>query len=144
MGNRNSGPRLQSTAIKILRGTRKDRINFHEAPAPAGGVVKPPELGEDASQIWDELAPLCLEMGTLTPADVRPFALLCELQATAIVASMLKRRPKRFREGVALEKQIAAAIRPYYALFGLDPVSRQRIRVATNDAPPVSKWAGLK
>ena len=144
MGNRNSGPRPTATAVKLLRGVRKDRINFQEARPPTGAIAKPPELWDRAARVWDELAPLCLDMGTLSAADVRPFALLCELQATAIVASEMKRKPKTFRDGAALEKQVATAIRPYYALFGLDPVSRQRIRVASNDAPPVSKWAGLK
>jgi hypothetical protein len=93
--------------------------------------------------MWEELAPVCIEMGTLTAADVRPFAMLCELQATLNRASALKQKPRQFMKGVALEKQFASIIRQYYALFGMDPVSRQRIRVATNDAPPVSKWSGV-
>ena len=144
MGNRNSGRRPRTaTALKVLRGVQKSRINFNEAAAPQGPIVKPVELSDGASRMWDEWLPICLHMGTVTPADVRPFAMLCELQATLHRASALKMKPGQFMKGVMLEKQFASIIRQYYALFGMDPVSRMRIRVATNDAPPVSKWGGV-
>jgi phage terminase small subunit len=143
MGNRNSGRRPRTTtALKILKGVQKQRINFNEPPVPEGTITKPAELGVGAARMWDELAPLCQAMGTLTVADARPFAMLCELQATMNRASALKEEPGQFMKAVALEKQFANIIRQYYALFGMDPMSRQRIRVAKNDAPPVSKWAG--
>ena len=93
-------------------------------PAPASGadVVKPATLSPGAAGVWDGLAPLCLALRTLTPADVAAFAVLCELQAsfeaigTPAVASDLRQQLKT-----------AAALRPYYALFGLDPVSRSRL-----------------
>jgi hypothetical protein len=40
-----------------------------------------------------------------------------------------------------LERDTAATLRPYYALFGLEPVSRARVSVPKTDAP-ASKWAG--
>ena len=42
-----------------------------------------------------------------------------------------------------LERDTAAALRPYYALFGLEPISRARIQVPKKDAEPSSKWAGV-
>jgi hypothetical protein len=43
---------------------------------------------------------------------------------------------------VKLERETANALRPYYALFGLEPVSRARISVPKKAEEPVSKWAG--
>lgn len=141
MGNKNSGPKTP-TALKVLRGvTRKDRLNPAEPQPPSGPIEKPKRLSVGAERIWDEWAPICLHMGTLTVADVRTFKTLCELQATLEYAGALKDDPETFDKAIALERTHAGLIRPYYALFGLEPASRARIQVRTNE-PPASKWAG--
>ena len=141
MGYENCGRRPQPTALKALRGNpSKTRLNEHEAVPPAGPVTKPATLSLDGGRVWEELAPVCLHMGTLTAADVKPFATLCELEATRERASLAKDGPKR-EAAVRLELATASALRPYYALFGLDPVSRTRIVVAPSAGAPVSKWA---
>lgn len=99
-------------------------------------------------------------MGTLTRADVRPFATMCELQATMLKASAQKDAEQfapftvsddyngapvvKVHAALKLERETATALRPYYALFGLEPVSRARIQVAKKpaDEAPQSKWAG--
>ena len=88
------------------------------------------------------MAPVCLHMGTLTPADARPFAMLCELEASVTIARRWKQKPRTMAKGLKLEQSLAALLRPYYALFGLEPVSRARIAVAKQVEAPVSKWAG--
>jgi phage terminase small subunit len=142
MGYENSGRRPQPTALKVLRGNPgKRKPSENEPQPPAGDVVKPSGLTTGAAAVWDEVAPICLAMRTLTPADVKVFATLCELQATfAIVVS---------RKGTDLfdarqERDTANVLRPFYALFGLEPVSRARISVLK--APkeePAAKWAGV-
>src|SRR4029450_10246016 len=93
MGNANSGPRPRPQALQLLRGvTRKDRLNPDE-PRPDGPVWKPRELSAGAAGVWDRIAPVCLQMGTLTAADVPAFVRLCELQATAEAASAQKDVP---------------------------------------------------
>jgi len=100
-------------------------------------------------------------MKTLTVADVRPFASLCELQSTPQETSAAKDGRELFRlkvqdsgdpespleivvdAALKLERETATALRPYYELFGLTPVSRARIVVPKPDAP-ASKWAGIK
>jgi hypothetical protein len=67
-------------------------------------------------------------MGTLTPADAEAFGALCTLQALLEQAT---------DEKVIL--RATSALRQYYALFGLEPVSRTRIAVKPDQ--PVSKWA---
>ena len=127
--------------MKVLRGNPGQRkLNKHEPCPPSGDVTKPAGLSASAGAVWDELAPVCLHMGTLTPADLKPFATLCELQATFTAAIVAKGGPAF---DVKLERETAVALRPYYALFGLEPVSRARISLPKAKADePVSKWAG--
>lgn len=160
MGNHNSGRRPQPTALKVLRGNpSKTRLNQHEPKPPSDRVGKPTGLSAGASSVWDELAPICLAMKTLTAADVRAFVTMCELQATLQAASAMKDQDgrewfttKREKPNDAqsdyivvvdsvlkLERDTAMAVRPFYALFGLEPISRAKIRVPQE--APVSKWA---
>ena len=149
--------------MTVLRGNpSKKPLNKLEPMPPVGEVVKPEGLSPQASAVWDELAPVCLAMGTLTTADVRVFGTMCELQATMQEASAAKGRKKLFNLAsqdssdpesplevvidsvLKLERETATALRPYYALFGLEPVSRARIQVPKRKAEePVSKWAGV-
>jgi phage terminase small subunit len=158
MGNANSGPKRKPTALKILQGTaRRDRLNPNEPKPPAGVVVKP-SLSARAAEVWDRLAPVCLAMGTLTPADTQPFGKLCELEVTAVWASSQKDAPGfapfvvsqdfngadivKIHAAIKLERETATALRPYYEYFGMTPSSRARISVPKVEEP-VSKWAGL-
>jgi len=159
-GNANSGRRPQSTALKVLRGNPGKRpLNPDEPTPPPGDVEKPATLSTPAAAVWDRLAPLAIAMRTLTRADVTAFAMLCELQATLEWAAgrkdppprnkgerpslWVKRSHARLAAAIKIEKDFASIIRPYYALFGLEPVSRAKIHVPTpTEAPVVSKWAG--
>jgi phage terminase small subunit len=160
VGNRNSGRRPQPTALKVLRGNPGKRpLNTDEPTPPAGDVVKPTTLSTPAGEVWDRLAPMAIAMGTLTRADVTAFAMLCELQATLEWAAGRKDPPlrepgerpyrwvrrchERLAAAMKIEKDFAPIIRPYYALFGLEPVSRAKIQVPKKaETPVVSKWAG--
>lgn len=161
MGYENSGRRPQPTALKMLRGNpgkRKPREN--EPRPPVGDVAKPAKLSRSAGVIWDELAPVCIAMGTLTVADVRPFARLCELQANLDKACESKdaegfglftmsedyngAAKMGLHAAVKLEKELSPVIRPFYELFGLTPVSRARIAMPKKSEEQVSKWAGIK
>ena len=158
MGNKNSGPRPSPHALKVLRGTtRKDRLNPEE-PQPSRAVEKPATLSQQASEIWDRLAPVVLDMGTLTAADVPAFARLCELQATSEMASGQKRAEGfapfvlsedyngapvvKIHAALKLERETATAIRPFYDYFGMTPTGRARIRVPERKQPK-DDWAAL-
>ena len=141
MGHENSGRRPQPTALKMLRGNpSKTKLSELEPVPPQGEVIKPVGLAVGVEAVWDELAPICLAMRTLTLADVRVFVTLCELQATFNDNAKL-----RGTDGFSdrRERDIATALRPYYALFGLEPVSRARIQVPKVQEAPTSKWAGV-
>src|SRR5688572_22964262 len=91
MGNKNSGRRPQPTALKVLRGNPGQRpLNDAEPRPPAGEARPPASLSRIAASVWAEIAPACVAMGTLTPADVTAFATLCELEATRRMASSQK------------------------------------------------------
>lgn len=159
MGYENSGRRPQPTALKMLRGNpSKTKPNADEPRPPAGEAAKPAALSRLAGVVWDRLAPVCLAMGTLTSADAESFATLCELQADMDLARKSKDAPEfapftvsedyngapkmGVHGAVKLEKELAPIIRPYYALFGLEPVSRARLSVPKLAEEPASKWAG--
>lgn len=147
--------------MKLLRGNPgKRKPNENEVRPPSGEVVKPSRLSPGGSVVWDELAPICIQMGTLTAADVRVFGSMCELQSTMLETSAAKDGRALFTLEkydqddddspmviqidaiLKLERETAIALRPYYALFGLEPVSRARISVPKKAEAPVSKWAG--
>jgi hypothetical protein len=107
-------------------------------PTPAGAVVKP-ALSPGAVEVWDGLSPLCLGMGVLSAADTTAFATLCELQAS-FTANALRKGTPEFDP--RLERSLAASLRPFYALFALEPASRARMPT-TRPRETVSKWAAL-
>lgn len=162
MSFEHSGRRPKPTAIHKLNGNpSKKKLNENE-PMPAGEVVKPEELSGAASGVWDRLAPVCLQMGTLTVADVPAFVRLCELQATAEAASAQKDAPGfaiflyttmvdsagnehqqvKVHPAIKIEGETAVKLRPYYDYFGMTPSGRARIHVPKPEQP-VSKWAGI-
>lgn len=162
MGFEHSGRRPKPTALHLLNGNpSRKKLNQNEPVPPSGQVGKPCGLSVGGSAVWDELAPVCLAMKTLTVADVRPFGTLCELQATLQATSASKDGRELFRlqeqdsndpqspmeividAALKLERETALALRSYYDFFGLTPASRARISVP-KDAAPVSKWAGVK
>lgn len=82
MGRR--GPPKKPTAIKVATGNPGKRQLSDGEPVPPGGEIKPPAWMlkvPRASEIWHELAPVCIAMKTLTIADVAAFARYCSLFA---------------------------------------------------------------
>lgn len=140
MGNRNSGRRPQPTALKVLRGNPGQRkLNEHE-PKPPSGEVERPALAADALIVWERVAPIAIAMGTLTSADVEAFKTLCRLQARL---DQLDMESADKLDAAKLEKDLASAIRPYYAMFGLEPSGRAKISLPKKSEEQKSKWAGV-
>lgn len=159
-GNANSGRRPQPSSLKALRGNpSKTKPNKFEPKPPKGDVVKPAALSQVAGRVWDELAPVAIAMGTLTPADVWAFKTLCELQASLDMASAAKDAPEfapftvsddfngapkmGVHGALNLELKYAPVIRAYYEKFGLEPAGRARISLPPQAGEPENKWAGL-
>jgi phage terminase small subunit len=110
------GPKPKPTAIKILEGTRADRINELEPvyPLPDGVPAPPGWLHEYGVEHWRELAPLLHGQGILTQADLPAFANLCDLYS----------RWRRYEDDLSARKEYNRLLTE----FGLTPSSRSRIR----------------
>jgi phage terminase small subunit len=139
-GNHNSGRRPQPTALKVLRGNpSKTRLNEDEPTPPAGEVVKPAGLSPGASRVWDEQYPIVSAMRVMTVADVLALETLCEMvESFNVIRSRKGTEAFNVRDEIA----VAAQMRPYIEMFGLNPSSRSKLHVAKEEAP-ASKWAGV-
>lgn len=159
-GNANSGrrPKYTDDERKLL-GFPPSRRNPNEPQAPEGEVTRPAHLSKMAVDVWDELAPLALSMGTLTVADTAAFGTLCELESTRRHASQQKdakgwamftlsedyngAAKVGVHAAIKVESETSAKLRPYYEQFGLSgPHARARLKVKKQEPEPVSKWAG--
>ncbi|HXG89322.1 MAG TPA: P27 family phage terminase small subunit [Vicinamibacterales bacterium] len=132
---------------------RADRHGAVDAPAPAAvddaPIAKPRWLSGGAGVVWAELAPIAQSLGTLQPSDVTAFGGLCELEATRQAVSAQKDAQgfdlasDEGRRTLRAERATAAALRPFLALFALEPVARARMVAPrpANKAP--SRWAGV-
>lgn len=116
--------------------TRSDRMNPDEPTAPDGPVVRPDYLSTGGIAVWDRESPICLAMGTLTPADVAAFATMCELVAR-FQANAIQAEPN---PNIAVNT--ANSLKAYFDYFGMTPSGRSRIRIPKAEGP-VSKWAGV-
>ncbi|PKW16613.1 phage terminase small subunit P27 family [Saccharopolyspora spinosa] len=138
------GTKPKPTALKVLHGDRKDRIN-HEEPIAAEGEVTPEELSDDAPAMWDRLAPSLIAVGVLTRWDTDAFVIVCEVlarykQATKLVNSsaLLVQGPNGFVKNPALtvQRDSETTFAQYGARFGLTPSDRTQLKV---DAPGAAK-----
>jgi hypothetical protein len=143
----------------MLRGNpSKTPINLREPVVPPGEVVIPAEISQSGAVVWARLAPIAIGLGTLSPADVEPFKVLCELQATIDRAARATDAPEFsaftviddgesapvvvVHAALKLVARLAPVIRPYYEKFGLEPVSRARLQTGPA-REPVNKWGAL-
>ena len=76
MGKR--GPQPAPTAMKLVKGERKDRLNVSEPIPDLEEIVAPDWLSEDALVVWDEYAPRLERRKVLTAWDAEAFAGWCD------------------------------------------------------------------
>jgi phage terminase small subunit len=108
------------TALKLLDGTRSDRINRNEPAIPPGSIEPPDWLNEIARGHWTELAPVLQSAGLLTVGDRQTLALLCEAFS-------------RFRIDPANDKA-RDLYRRLSVEFDLTPSSRSRLKTTAEPA----------
>lgn len=147
-GNKNSGRRARP----------KKAVPVIVIELPKGAVEKPIRLSKGASEVWDDLAPIAITMGTLTPADVAAFASLCELESSRWLIAQAKdsetflpmRTGKDYKgntvtiedPALAAERESIVALKPLLLRFGLDPTGLGRvIRVPQSAATPATPGA---
>jgi P27 family predicted phage terminase small subunit len=133
------GPAPAPTAIKLLRGTRKDRINLNQPQPPARVPPCPGWLSPEAKRLWRKIAPQLQAHRLLTEWDRESFAAYCEAavqhqKACAIVAQggiLLKGYRGQLIKNPALQvaRDTAQTMRGFAREFGLTPSARSSIDV---------------
>lgn len=87
MGVGGKGRPKKPTALQLVQGDRKDRIN-RSAPMPAElDIVPPAWMRPRAVAEWERLAPDLIAKGVLTGWDVQAFAEWCDAVATVAEAA---------------------------------------------------------
>jgi P27 family predicted phage terminase small subunit len=125
------------TALKLIEGSRKDRINQRE-PIPRGlPPAPPPELAADVRQIWDYTVRELDVMGILFAADRDSLVCYCEAVVAHRKASALLARSSVLVKGLhgtlvrnpalQIQRDAAAVVRAFAQEFGLTPSARSRI-----------------
>jgi P27 family predicted phage terminase small subunit len=139
MGKR--GPAPAPTALKLVKGTRRDRVNTAgPKPAPDPNVLDPPAwLSTGAVDVWNLLAPQLVRQGVLTSWDVHAFTVLCEAiviheRATAELADQgmtvdSSHGGRAKNPLLQIVRDSAQTIRAFAQEFGLTPSARAGIKL---------------
>jgi len=104
-------------------------------------AVPPADLPEDGQDLWRELAPTLIEAGLLDRTDRYLFTDLCRAWARRVMFSKVIAEYGYFSPGshnqirnhpaIAGERAAADEFRMLSALFGLSPVDRTKLGLAT-------------
>lgn len=99
--------------------------------------VAPAHLSAGASKEWAALAPVAISLGTLRPADLRAFELLCDMLATATEAAEIMRKEgmtlstgsggTRAHPAASVMKEARGQAARLLAEFGLTPKGRNYV-----------------
>lgn len=137
--NGTRGRPVKPSALKVLHGDFKvhpERQNRNE-PTIRGEVVMPPRLTAPAKEMWNDLAPMLIKAGILTPPDCAVFAEFCE---STIIVRLARMEVMRQLTGQVTPAPGQASPMTAYAKaigvltnlggrFGLTPADRSRLIV---------------
>ncbi|MEE2040192.1 phage terminase small subunit P27 family [Nocardiopsis sp. CT-R113] len=145
------GPRPKPTSLKLLDGTRPDRVNTDE-PLPGQGTIAPPAWlvalhnqadpaspYETALDVWNRLAPDLEAKTVLTPWDVDTFAVWCDAvvrhrEAVDELAQygvmVIGQKGERVKNpAVQIARDYAETMTRIGARFGLTPSDRAGLKI---------------
>lgn len=137
MGQR--GPRPKPTALRLLHGDRKDRINDSEPVAPEGLPECPDETSPAVRAVWDYTLDQLRAMGVVSPADRDALLCYCEAVVTHRQASAILARSKVLvkradsdglmrNPALIIQRDAALLVAKFAQHFGLSPSARSEIR----------------
>lgn len=140
------GRKPKPRELKILDGTRADRIN-DKAPEPIVGLPEAPGyLDEDARAEWGRMVALLDRMGVLSTTDGAALALYCSIhsrwlkaKASVQVAGLTistERNGAKTNPAVGVMERCETMMAKLLVEFGCTPSSRGRINKLKADAPP--------
>jgi phage terminase small subunit len=115
-----SGQKPKTRKLRALQGNAGHRPLPEEREAPAESIQAPDRLTPKEQEYWNELSPHAIEAGTLVPATVAPFVLLCkcfvmadEMHATMLNEGLTVVKFVLTEEGAQEEKKIHPLVTPY-------------------------------
>lgn len=134
------GRKPKPEAIKILEGTRADRINL-DAPAPIRELPRCPDhLLDDAEAHaeWDRIVPQLDRAGVLSLVDGAALAIYCSVHSRWVKAKEEVRAygltistaagGEKTNPAVGIVERCEGQLRAYLTEFGCTPSSRTRVR----------------
>jgi P27 family predicted phage terminase small subunit len=152
---RKSGKRKTPTVIAESKGIGQTHKKNKNEPVPTNAEVKMPQgLTSRAQTKWKNLAPLLIEMGTLTAVDVDSFVIYCE--AWSAYSYALRKVDK---QGYVIEKkgvpthrnpyvdimnQAKKDMERYSTIFGLSASDRAGIELEQKTKEKNNPFAQLK
>jgi P27 family predicted phage terminase small subunit len=139
------GRKPKPTAIKILDGTRGDRINRDE-PSPAAGRPECPGHLDDVGRAeWERIVPQLEQLGVLTRVDGAALSLYCGAFAEMLAAEAAVREygqliqtgqgGRKANPAVAIARQARGQVHRLLVEFGLTPSSRSRLQASSHEQP---------
>lgn len=109
-------------ALKVLDGNPGKRP-IQAEPEPTGEVQKPPGIRGRAADIWEEYAPVLIDMGTLKSPDAHQFAVWCKL------AAMSEKQFTRMSAGQITQMRLLAET------FGMSATGRAKLGTTEKKKP---------
>lgn len=143
MARAGMGRPSKPTALKLLDGDRSDRVNTQEPKPSTSPIVPTDELGADAREVWDRLAPDLIAQRVLTAWDADAFTTYCKT-----VAIYREAAHQLDEHGLTARGAAGGVIKsPYWqimrdamdgqlrygARFGLTPSDRASIKIGGSD-----------
>lgn len=130
----NSGPKVKPTALKLLTGNpgRRPLPQGEPMPARPASLEPPWSLVSAARAFWDRYAPMLLDLGLLTEADMPEFATACEQDALyrRLMDRTLAHPFGKTAQAVSVRMNKALEQRDrILGRFGFDPSSRAKLSV---------------
>jgi P27 family predicted phage terminase small subunit len=138
------GPAPKPTALRVLHGDRKSRINQNEPQPRPISPPRPPWMSDHAGELWDLLMPDLEAMGTVKASDWVALAALCETWSRwQRISTLAAKSPPIWKRGedeggnpiyvknplYAQVRDATAELRVMLREFGLTPSARAGLRV---------------
>lgn len=146
-----SGPAPAPTALKVVRGTRKDRINTDEPKVDPSPPEMPEGMDAASQKVWNRVLKATQPAGMITRADQDMLRVHCEAVARYEAAARLLASSSPLvqgaRTGDLIKNPLHQIVRDNATLMiatsrelGLTPSARSGLRAPTETASPLMEY----
>lgn len=136
MGAANLGRKPKPRALKVVEDNPGHRPIEPEVPFTRGSPVKPEDLSEDASKLWDLVVEQMQSVGLLKPLDAPSLEILCETYARWKEAARMRRKDSILADNsqgrvsapwVGIEERAGKEFRAWCSEYGLTPAAERNL-----------------